>query len=271
MSQFFDDIPAQYAALKPFLEAHLLPPVPYIKIQAGEEVGRLTDVTVEDPLTLWQSKIGGHPYFPKTMEYPVDSVTGKAMPLLMQINCRDVPKIEGFDFPEQGILQFYLGFEPADAYCNPDKYRVIYFPDVSTSEQDLLTDFSFVENLKTIREIYPKIYPLEFAVAHDLFLDHRHPSATDAPEALVDLYEEFYETWLSDYMYDNHTASQGNKLGGYVDLHADTDEISEDANGRLLLEFYHPFSCDDSFLFFIPDNHLRDRNFSQVEFYYVCD
>ncbi|TVP64610.1 MAG: DUF1963 domain-containing protein [Nodularia sp. (in: Bacteria)] len=42
-----------------------------------------------DPLTLWQSKIGGNPYFPKDMEYPIDRTDGLAMPLLIQINSDD--------------------------------------------------------------------------------------------------------------------------------------------------------------------------------------
>jgi hypothetical protein len=42
-------------------------------------------------------------------------------------------------------------------------------------------------------------------------------------------------------------------------------------NARLLLEFSIPSRFEDSFLFFIADAQLRDRDFSEVEFHFVCD
>jgi uncharacterized protein YwqG/predicted DNA-binding WGR domain protein len=266
---FLQDLPAQFEPLRSFFAANL---VPYIKIQAGAKVGSLDWLNggTGDPLTVWQSKIGGNPYFPKDRAYPTESDTGKAMPLLLQINCADVPPIAGFDFPQQGMLQFYLGFEPADASATPGKYRVLYFPELLTDVQDLITDFSFLEIDNTIQEIYPEVYPLTFAVSHDLFGESRPVETMDLPEELQELGAAFDE-WLGDYLHETETRIRGSKLGGYVDLHSDTDEIAESANGRLLLELIHPFSSDDSFLFFIPDDQLRDRDFSQVEFYFVCD
>lgn len=266
---FLRDLPAQFEPLRSLLGANL---VPYIKIQAGAEVGSLDWLNggTGDPLTVWQSKMGGNPYFPKDREYPTESDTGKVMPLLLQINCADVPPIAGFDFPQQGMLQFYLGFEPADASGTPGKYRVLYFPELSTDVQDLITDFSFLEIDYTIQDLYPEVYPITFAVSHDLFGESRPVEAMDLPEELQELGAAFDE-WLGDYLHETETRIRGSKLGGYVDLHSDTDEIAESANGRLLLELVHPSCCDDSFLFFIPDDQLRDRNFSQVEFYFVCD
>jgi len=262
------DLPPEFEPLRSFLEANLLP---YIKIQVSAEVGRCYDSNAtSDPLTVWQSKIGGNPYFPKDVEYPIDPDSGKAMPLLMQINCADVPQIAGFDFPQQGILQFYLGYEPADADGVPEKYRVLYFSEVSDDESHLMTDFSFIDDYLTIRELYNEIYPIEFALSRDWFWESRYNEDIHIPEELAELCNGFYR-WISDYDRENNTGNRGNKLGGYVDFHSNTNDIAEAAIGRLLLEFYHPSCIDDSFLFFITDARLRDRDFSEVEFHFVCD
>ncbi len=269
LPQFLRDLPHQFEPLRSLLEGNF---VPYIKIQVGEAVGSLDSFNsgTGDPLSVWQSKIGGNPYFPKGMEYPVDPDTDKAMPLLMQINCADVPPIAGFNFPQQGILQFYLGFEPSDAESTPGKYRVLYFSEISTDESSLIADFSFIEYSYTIRESYPEVYPITFAASLDVFWEHRQGENMDISKELGELSQTFNE-WLWDYLLETETRIRGTKLSGYVDLHSTTDEIAESANGRLLLELVHPSCCDDSFLFFITDEQLHDRDFSKVEFHFVCD
>jgi len=260
------DLPPQFEPLRSLLQQNL---VPYIKIEVGEAAGSMDRLNggTGDPLTVWQSKIGGNPYFPKNAEYPRDG-TGQAMPLLMQINCADVPPIAGFDLPRVGMLQFYLGGPANVAESTPDAYRVLYFPEVSTDIKDLITDFSFIENFDNIREAYPEVYPVTFAIKHDLFGDSWQFESQGIPAELKGLYQEF-EQWLWNYLLDTNTGTRSPKLGGYVDNHA--NEIADSANGRLLLELEHPSCCDDSFLFFIPDEQLRDRNFSDVEFYFLCD
>lgn len=269
--QFLRDLPRKFIPMKKLLEQNLRP---YIKITAGEQVGQMDTLSYADatgdPLTLWQSKIGGNPYFPKHIEYPIDRLTGQAMPLLMQINCADVPQIARFDFPQYGILQFYLGFEPADASCTPAKYQVVYFSEISEDENDLITDFSFIENLGTIREFYGEVYPLNFSVSHDLFWESRYGEDIEIPEELAELSQAFNQ-WILNYDYEHNTGMRGDKLGGYVDFHSDVNDIAEYAKGKLLLEFSHPFCSDDSFYFFIEDARLSNRDFSEVEFYFVCD
>lgn len=266
--QFLKDLPPQFEPMRDWLKANF---TSYIKIKAGEEVGSFDKPnSTGDPLTVWQSKIGGNPYFPKELDYPTDQITGQAMPLLLQINCAEVPKIAGFDFPQAGILQFYLGFEPADAHLTPDKYRVLYFPEISHDESDLITDFSFIEDRNTIREIYNEIYPLEFVVGKDLFWESRYGTEIEIPEDIEELSGAF-SAWIWNYDYENQTGMRGSKLGGYVDFHADVNDIAGSANGRLLLELRHPSFSDDYFYFFIPEAQLSDRDFSEVEFYFVCD
>jgi uncharacterized protein YwqG/predicted DNA-binding WGR domain protein len=266
---FLQMLPTQFEPLRPFLETNL---VPYIKIHAGASVGSLDPVedASGDPLTVWQSKIGGNPYFPKAMEYPIDPDSDTAMALLLQINCADVPPIAGFDFPRQGMLQFYLGSEPADADSTPGKYRVLYFPEISTNENDLITDFSFLGEDNGIRDSYPEVYPIAFAVGQDVFWEWRHLETTGLAPDVAELCGACHG-WLWSYMDETCTGKRGSKLGGYPDLHSNMDEIAKSANGRLFLELVHPSCGDDSFLFFIPDEHLSRCVFSDVEFRFVCD
>ncbi|GAX34715.1 DUF1963 domain-containing protein [Nodularia sp. NIES-3585] len=268
--QFLRDLPRKFSPLKKFIEENLKP---YIKITAGEQVGEMNTLSYVnangDPLTLWQSKIGGNPYFPKDMAYPIDRIDGLAMPLLIQINCADVPQIAGFDFPQQGILQFYLGFEPADASSNPDKYRVLYFPEISEDENDLITDFSFIDNDYTIRDFYGEVYPLSFSVSHDFFWESRYGENIEIPEEFPELSQAFNE-WIYDYNYEHHTGMRGDKLGGYVNFCSEVNHLKEEIKGRLLLEFYHPFNSDHSFYFFIENAQLKNRDFSEIEFYFDC-
>lgn len=262
---FLRDLPAQFKPLRAFLESNLKP---YIKMVAGESVGSMNTLSrpsaTGDPLTVWQSKIGGNPYFPKSVDYPTDPATGLAMPLLLQVNCADISAIASFNFPQHGILQFYLGFEPADAHCTPGKYQVLYFPEISENPEDLITDFSFIENRGTIREFHDDVYPLSFSASLDLFWEARYDyDDIEIPEELAELAEEFDE-WLSEYNDEHDTRERGDKLGGYSDEY----EMPDWTQGSLLMEFKHPMH-GDAFRFVIKDSQLSERDFSSVEFFYA--
>lgn len=96
-------------------------------------------------LTLWQSKVGGDPYLPKGADYPCHP-NGHALTLLAQINFAEVPKLP--DFPEKGILQFFIDGTDVSYGMNWDNrreqtgFRVVYCADVSENIDDLVTDFS---------------------------------------------------------------------------------------------------------------------------------
>ena len=127
--------------LEPYRSAIEATIKPYIKIQ-------LTD---NDQTTYWQSKFGGLPYLPKDVEYP-KSFKGEYLYLLAQINFAEISHLAGF--PNRGLLQFYVAADE-DLYGldfdNPtkqDKFRVVYFPDISLQEDDLTVDFSFLPPIK---------------------------------------------------------------------------------------------------------------------------
>lgn len=100
------------------------PPLPTVRLKP-----------VRKKTTVFDSKMGGVPYFPKGMEYPTNR-DGEPLKFLAQLNFDKLPHIPGF--PEKGILQFFAGFEGDDMYgCNLDDnfdtngFRVIYHENVS--------------------------------------------------------------------------------------------------------------------------------------------
>lgn len=179
-------------------------------------LGSLSERTFTRKLRLWQSKIGGFPYFPKVNEYPVDP-NGKPLLLLVQINFADLPRLDMF--PEKGILQIYLG--DAENYCygknlddgmDQSYFRVLYFPEVINDMDALLTDFEF---LPTDRSCLPcsDIAPIKFDLKYepiskgDYRFDQMILNGCDEDEASE--IREAYSEKFSGY---------GSKLGGYPEF-----------------------------------------------------
>ncbi len=98
-----------------------------------------------------QSKFFGFPYLPKSVPYPTTR-NGEHLYLLAQINFEETPRLE--DFPESGILQFYIagdGYYGLD-YGNPtnqDKFRILYFPTPKLDKSSLITNFDFLKTIWT--------------------------------------------------------------------------------------------------------------------------
>lgn len=107
---------------------------------------RLTPV--REKCTVFDSKLGGVPYFPKGMEYPIvreGELAGKPLFLLAQLNFAQLPAVDGF--PEKGILQFFAGCENDD-FCygidfdncqSQNGFRVIYHSDIIADESKLMS------------------------------------------------------------------------------------------------------------------------------------
>ena len=104
------------------------------------------------PLTVFDSKIGGVPYFPKTMEWPrakefdeVLDMEGEPLVLLAQFNFEQFPHIQGF--PEKGILQFFIiddgSYGMNENYKAGDfeqkNFRVIFHKDIIRDESMLFS------------------------------------------------------------------------------------------------------------------------------------
>ena len=101
--------------------------------------------------TLFDSKLGGTPYFPKNMEYP-KGISGdykdKPLRLLVQLNFEQLPHIE--DFPQKGILQIFLACENDAVYgfdfmntedqTTQNGFRIVYHKDIITDVTQLISE-----------------------------------------------------------------------------------------------------------------------------------
>ena len=229
------DLPTRFEPLRPFLESNL---EPYIKIHFGEEAEWLDSTWNEDPLEPWRSKVGGLPYLPKGTDYPTDRETGEMM-FLGQINCTDLPIIDGLDLPRQGILQFYSGLDVAMDQISPEQHRILYFPEVSQNRNNLITDFSFLKEFALKKGWYEEIYPLTFSAEQDVFCVTRdgYSKSFGIPKELSKLLQEF-NNWLCTEDYQLTIEQRNNKLGGEVEPNA--WETAQRMEGILLLELNHP-------------------------------
>lgn len=110
------------------------------KISPGRPMVEITPYRGET--TVFSSKFGGVPYFPKEMEYPTVSegeFAGKPIRFLAQLNFAEIPHMEGF--PTSGILQFFVGCDGDDVYgldfddpMSQNTFRVIYHENIVTDE-----------------------------------------------------------------------------------------------------------------------------------------
>lgn len=98
----------------------------------------------KDATTIFDSKIGGVPYFPKGMEYPRGKSEDQPLVLLAQINLSTLQDLP--DFPHEGILQFFIAGD--DLYgmaSNPDEmdvqndFRIIYHKEIISDVSQLLS------------------------------------------------------------------------------------------------------------------------------------
>lgn len=230
-------------------------------------------------LALWQSKFGGLPYLPKGSEYP-KGTQNTPLFLLAQINFEEFPYLEGF--PPCGILQFYIGggddFYGAN-WDNPteqDDFRVVYFPDVSKIESDLVTDFSFLPEQTELPLFESCSLQFEKKIAPVGVMDYEFEKIFDQRffEAFGDKEEDVLEE------YEKKFPSDGHKIGGYAfftqeDPRADGKEAAV-GKDILLLQIDTDADADimwgDSGVgnFFISQADLEKRDFSQVLYTWDC-
>ena len=119
-----------------------------------------------DRLSLWQSKVGGQPYLPLDMAYPIDS-NGNPLVLLAQFNFTEIPNLP--DFPSQGILQFYIATDDLygmnfDDQQQQSGFSVFYIIDVF--KKGSVKDLVYVND-----EIQSKILALKNHILKERIID----------------------------------------------------------------------------------------------------
>lgn len=99
-----------------------------ITMQTGKPFLRLT-LTDQVP-GISGSKVGGVPYLPADAEVPCDA-DGSPLQMLAQINCTELSALP--DFPQEGLLQFWIGQDVSYGLFKEGGSRVIYYPQIDSS------------------------------------------------------------------------------------------------------------------------------------------
>ena len=199
----------------------------------------------------WESKIGGCPYLEKAEDYPRDE-NGNPMFFMAQINLEEMPKLP--DFPEKGILQFYVVDD--DIYGLEDDCKVIYIEEYSKDESKLLTKNPFED--KYIMEYPPfeKSGKAVFTQRQDMI----GPNCNGFDEilSLADDEEEEEAVW-------DFGGTLGSRMGGSADillLQIDVD----DGEGTCGIMFGDSGNCQ----FMISREDLLNKNFANVYYDWAC-
>ena len=156
-------------------------------MRIAEEIKRLTAcehyrlvLNEEREPDLKGSKIGGLPYWPADMEYPVDN-NGNKMLMLMQINCEEA----GFDapFPDHGMLQWFISVNSEMMYGCRGNYddqgygfRIIYHEsiDMNITPQDVKA-----MNVPTHDSVDEMLTPVKREVAIDTVAEQTSMGVSD--------------------------------------------------------------------------------------------
>lgn len=252
-------------ALEPFRDRLLETRLPFVRITA--EASR--------PTAWWESKVGGHPYLPKGVDFPT-APDGRELFFLAQINFADMPPLA--PFPDRGIAQFYIydddlyGMDFDDGE-NPDTFRVLYFPEVTTDETALQTQFSVIRDYDLLPHHPETSHPLRFELAEEVApsTDYRFWQSFGA-----DFFQQFGEQeWEILDEFSRSVRSQGHKTGGYAYFTQD-DPRSPDDPMLLLFQLDSDEKMDLMWgdmgvgHFFIREKDLLARDFSRVLYDWDC-
>ena len=214
----------------------------------------------------WESKIGGCPYLEKAEDYPKDE-NGNPMFFMAQINLEEMPKLP--DFPEKGILQFYVVDD--EVYGLEDDCKVIYIEDYSKDESRLLKENPFED--KYIMEYPPfeKSGKAVFTQKQDMA--SQQCKGFDEVLALADDEEEEEALW-------DFIDTAGSKMGGYPYFVQNAPEFYENGTAEILLLQIDTVdgegTCEIMFgdagncQFMISREDLLKRDFSNVYYDWAC-
>lgn len=255
------------------------PPKPVVKFRV-----------TKDATTLFDSKIGGVPYFPKTMEYPRGKSEDQPLVLLAQINLSNLPDLP--DFPHEGILQFFIAGDDlygmsVDGLDVQDDFRIIYHKEIISDISQLMTAEDIPQNSGE-DEIY-----LPFEGEYKLIAQAADPMPVTTSDyrfesAFVSSYNELHETpikqiWDVDcnVLYDDMDNFPDAIMGGYpmfvqADPRGSNDEYAVYDTVLFELDSVYGDGIDISWgdggtgTFLIAKDALLSCDFSKVLYNYDC-
>lgn len=252
--------------IEPFREKFLPTRQSFIRINA--QAARATKI--------WESKVGGLPYWPKSMDWP-QAPDGQALFFLAQLNFAEMPALD--PFPSKGILQFFIhdddlyGMDFDDGE-NPDTFRVVYHPDITEDTALLLNKPPAQNPEEDLLPHHPdESYPLLFGIGEEVapITDYRFYQHFGS-----DFFRQFGEKeWDVMAELEKSVRAQGHKVGGYAYFTQDDPRRPEDP---MLLLFqldsdeHMDLMWGDMGVghFFIREKDLRALDFSRVLYDWDC-
>jgi len=229
------------------------------------------------PAHPWSGKLGGRPWWPKEEAWPVNP-EGTHLLFIAQINFEEMPPLA--DFPGKGLLQFfifddYLYGQQPDHPALQSTFRVIYRQEIHHTADVLTTDFSF---LRSYRYDDLPIEPgVEFSFEYEQQTGYMPPDDAGFDASLgKDFFTQFgADEWALQDAWRRIATGKGHKIGGYPHF-AQYDP--RPAGSDLTLLFQLDSDPNKGVLwgdlgtaqFFIHPEKLRQRDFSEVSYYWDC-
>lgn len=254
------------ASLEPFREKFLGTQQSFVRISSQ-------DARKTRP---WESKLGGMPYLPKNMSWPL-SPEGRQLVFLAQINFAEMPAFP--PFPQKGILQFFIHDDDLygmdfDEGEKQDTFRVLFHPEVQQDASLLQSSWPDADWDEAMLPHHPdESYPLRFALAEEVapISDYRFYQHFGS-----DFFRQFGEKeWDVMGELEKSLRSQGHKIGGYAYFTQDDPRRPEDPM-LLLLQLDSDERADLMWgdmgvgHFFIRESDLLKLDFSRVLYDWDC-
>jgi len=262
--------------LHPYLEKISATILPTVSMQ----------LTANDDLALWQSKIGGKPYLPLEAAYPVGS-DGNPLVLLAQFNFAEIPDLA--HFPDTGILQFYIAADDLYGMNFDDQqlqsgFKVLYFDQVIEDPTQLKQDFSELEFDEEAYLPFSGQYSIEFQRAEQVISleDFAFGKKILHVDELYDFEDQFEGgDFENDFIEPYHEllSASGHRLGGYPFFtQTDPRQYNEKIQDYILLFQLDTDDAENDIMwgdsgvgnFFIHPEDLKKRDFSKVLYNWDC-
>jgi uncharacterized protein YwqG len=262
------------------------------------------DESVDAKNHVFSSKLGGVAYFPENLVYPRNE-DGQPLALIAQLNLdeifSDIEMLEACNadsflrhYPKRGMLSFFndatddlMGMAFNEYTEQSDGYKVIYFPEIIKNESNnALKEFNELVELFDGEDYEQRgILDLDDSYLITSSLKYTLPSLNISPLNNVDLLKlhDYTENHLDEESEDNvmeilydqaAEVCQGHAIGGYPML-TQSDPRQEKDNSSILL-----FQIDSvgevmigdcgSMQFFISEEDLKNRDFSNVLYDWAC-
>lgn len=233
---------------------------------------------------IFGSKVGGVPYLPSDAKIPCDA-NGVPLRMLAQINCTELSSLP--EFPQEGILQFWIGQDHTAGLDSNGGSRVIYYPQIDRS----VTEDAVRARLDPIPCPEDAMYPVngtfgitmkatgECISAQDVHFDALFTELfnLDAPGEKIGKFDDLGDI-IGEMVYESLDGC-GHKIGGYPGFTQTDPRHSDDPRTVVLLQLDSDYEDGDTKImwgdigigaFFCSPEALAARDFSDVLYNWDC-